>query len=156
MEEAGWGRTALSAREVERAGVLRRVKEGKLKLVGAAQLLGISSRQAKRLWKRYQEQGIEGLKHRTAGRSSNRAKPEKLRRQVLRLVRESPTLAAEHLAGGDGLEISSGTLRRWMLSAGLWSRERKRGPYRQRRKRKAHFGELVQLDGSFSCLVGSA
>jgi hypothetical protein len=36
-----------------------------------------------------------------------------------------------------------------MLSAGLWSRARKRAPYRQRRERKAHFGELVQLDGSF-------
>ncbi len=48
--EAGLGRTALSAREVERAGVLRRVKEGKLKLVSAAQLLGISTRQAKRLF----------------------------------------------------------------------------------------------------------
>ena len=33
--------------------------------------------------------------------------------------------------------------------AGLWSRERKRRPYRKRRERKAHFGELVQLDGSF-------
>jgi transposase len=144
---------------VERAGVLRRVKEGKLKLVSAAQLLGISTRQAKRLWKRYQEQGIEGLKHGAAGRRSNRAKPEKLRRQVLRLVRDKysggieerfgPTLAAEHLASEDGLEIGSGTLRRWMLSAGLWSRERKRAPYRKRRERKAHFGELVQLDGSF-------
>src|SRR5215472_7086758 len=61
MEEAGLGRMTLSAREVERAGVLRRVKEGKLKLVNAAQLLGISPRQAKRLWKRYQEQGIQGL-----------------------------------------------------------------------------------------------
>jgi hypothetical protein len=36
-----------------------------------------------------------------------------------------------------------------MLTAGLWSRQRKRTPYRQRRERKAHFGELVQLDGSF-------
>jgi len=36
-----------------------------------------------------------------------------------------------------------------MLSAGLWSRVRKRAPHRQRRERKAHFGELVQLDGSF-------
>ena len=159
MEEAGLGRTALSAREVERAGVLRRVKEGKLKLVSAAQLLGISPRQGKRLWKRYQEQGIQGLQHRAAGRRSNRAKPEKFRKQVLALVRDKysggieerfgPTLAAEHLASEDGLEITSGTLRRWMLSAGLWSRERKRGPYRQRRERKAHFGELVQLDGSF-------
>jgi transposase-like protein len=58
-------------------------------------------------------------------------------------------LAAEHLASEDGLEISSWILRRWMLSEGLWSRERKRGPYRKRRERKAHFGELVQLDGSF-------
>lgn len=159
MREAGLGRTALSAREVERAGVLRRVKEGKLKLVSAAQLLGISPRQAKRLWKRYQEQGIQGLQHRAAGRRSNRAQPEKFRKQVLALVRDKysggigerfgPTLAAEHLASEDELEISSGTLRRWMLSAGLWSRERKRGPYRQRRERKAHFGELVQLDGSF-------
>jgi hypothetical protein len=36
-----------------------------------------------------------------------------------------------------------------MLAAGLWSRARKRAPHRQRRERKAHFGELVQLDGSF-------
>lgn len=159
MGEAGLGRTALSAREVERAGVLRRVKDGKLKLVSAAQLLGISTRQAKRLWKRYQEQGIEGLKHRAAGTRSNRAKSERFRKRVLWLVRDKysggiderfgPTLAAEHLASEDGLEISSWTLRRWMLSEGLWSRERKRGPYRKRRERKAHFGELVQLDGSF-------
>jgi transposase len=159
MGEAGLGRTALSAREVERAGVLRRVKDGKLKLVSAAQLLGISTRQAKRLWKRYQEQGIEGLKHRAAGTRSNRAKPERFRKRVMWLVRDKysggiderfgPTLAAEHLASEDGLEISSWTLRRWMLSEGLWSRERKRGPYRKRRERKAHFGELVQLDGSF-------
>jgi len=36
-----------------------------------------------------------------------------------------------------------------MLGAGLWSRQRKRKKHCQRRERKAHFGELVQLDGSF-------
>ena len=36
-----------------------------------------------------------------------------------------------------------------MLAEGLWSRARKATPHRQRRARKAHFGELVQLDGSF-------
>jgi len=76
-----------------------------------------------------------------------------LRSQVLQLVRDKysggieerfgPSLAAEHLASEDGLEIDAETLRRWMLATGLWSRERKR------RERKAHFGELVQLDGSF-------
>jgi len=64
--------------------------------------------------------------------------------------RFGPTLAAEHLASEDGLEIDAETLRRWMLEAGLWSRERKRKPHRQRRERKKHRGELVQLDGSFA------
>src|SRR6266851_4512200 len=36
-----------------------------------------------------------------------------------------------------------------MKQAGLWQRQRRRKPYRQRREAKAHFGELVQLDGSF-------
>jgi len=157
--EAGLGRTSLSHKEVDRAGVLRRVREGKLKLVDAAQLLGIGYRQAKRVWKRYQAEGVMGLKHRAAGRSSNRAKDEKFRRRVLGLVRAKysggigerfgPTLAAEHLASEDGIAILGETLRQWMLEEGLWSRERRRGRYRKRRERKGHFGELVQLDGSF-------
>ena len=58
------------------------------------------------------------------------------------------TLAAEHLASDDGLEVHAETLRRWLREAGLWRRQRRRKPYRQRRERKAHFGELVQRDGS--------
>ena len=63
--------------------------------------------------------------------------------------RFGPTLAAEHLASEDGVTMDHETLRRWMLGAGLWSRVRKRSPHRRRRERKAHFGELVQMDGSF-------
>lgn len=55
----------------------------------------------------------------------------------------------EHLASEDDLVVDHETLRRWMLAEGLWSRARKRSPHRRRRERKAHFGELVQLDGSF-------
>lgn len=47
------------------------------------------------------------------------------------------------MAEEDGIGIGVETLRGWMLEEGLWSRERRR------RERKAHFGELVQLDGSF-------
>jgi hypothetical protein len=63
--------------------------------------------------------------------------------------RFGPTLAAEHLASEDGVRMDAETLRRWMLAEGLWSRRRKRKPYRQRRERRRHFGELVQMDGSF-------
>jgi transposase len=139
--------------------VLARVKTEELRLTEAASLLGVTYRHVKRLWKAYRERGPEGLKHGSAGRPSNRAKPEKFRRQALRLVRQKysgerderfgPTLAAEHLASEDGLQVDAETLRRWMLAEGLWSRERKRKPYLQRRERRKHFGELVQLDGSF-------
>ena len=110
-------------------------------------------------WKQYREEGAAGLKHRSAGRPSNRAYPPKIRTKVLRLVREKysgavgerfgPTLTAEHLESEDGVQVAAETLRRWMLAEGLWSHERKRRRHRQRRARKEHFGELVQMDGSF-------
>jgi len=58
-----------------------------------------------------------------------------------------PTLAAEKL-GKEGYEVDHETLRRWLKEAGLWQRKRKRAEHRQRRERREHFGELVQMDGS--------
>jgi len=149
----------MSTRELTRAGVLARVAAGTLSVRSAATMMTLSYRQAKRLYRRYRAEGAKGLKHRSAGRSSNAAREAAEREHILALVREKysgpidvrfgPTLAAEHLASEDGVHVHHDTLRRWMLAAGLWSRTRKRSPYRRRRERKAHFGELVQLDGSF-------
>src|SRR6185312_7031282 len=150
---------AMSTKELTRACVLARVTAGTLTLGSAATLMAVSYRQAKRLYRRFRDEGAAGLKHRSVGRPSNRTTDPQVRRRVLALVKEKysgsvdarfgPTLAAEHLACEDGLAIDPETLRRWLLAAGLWSRARKRSPYRRRRERKAHFGELVQLDGSF-------
>lgn len=149
----------MSRRELERVQVLARVRSRQLRVADAARLMRVSYRQAKRLWKCYREQGAQGLRHGSVGRASHRAYEERFRRRVLRLVREKyggsigerfgPTLAAEHLASEDGLKVDAETLRRWMLGEGLWSRERRRKRHRRRRERKEHFGELVQLDGSF-------
>jgi transposase len=149
----------MSASELTRAGVLARVAAGTLSVGSAATVMDVSYRQAKRLYRRYRTEGAQGLKHRSAGRRSNAARDVAAREHVLALVREKysgpvdarfgPTLAAEHLASEDGIEVHHDTLRRWMLAAGLWSRARKRSPHRRRRERMAHFGELVQLDGSF-------
>jgi transposase len=153
------GRTAMSARELTRVEVLARVQAGTLTVKSAAVLLQVGYRQAKRLARRYRAAGAKGLTHRSVGRASSHARPTAERERVLALVREKyggavdvrfgPTLAAEHLASEDGVTVHHDTLRRWMLAAGLWSRARRRSPHRQRRERKAHFGELVQLDGSF-------
>jgi len=157
-EEVAVRRTAISARELKRVAVLGRVKAGSLSLVSAAVLMAVSYRQAKRLYGRYRVGGAKALKHRSAGRRSNRATSERRRGRVLALIRQKyggpvaerfgPTLAAEHLASEDGITVHRETLRRWMVAAGLWQRKRKRSPHRRRRERMAHFGELLQLDGS--------
>jgi transposase len=149
----------MSAGELERVEVMGRVANEELKLTDAAAMLQLSYRQVKRLWRRYRQKGSKGLQHGNAGRPSNRSKPAKFRRRVLSLMKHKysgseeerfgPTLAAEHLAEEDGIAIDHETLRGWMLAEGLWSRQRKRKKHCQRRERKAHFGELVQLDGSF-------
>ena len=149
----------MSATELTRVEVLARVKAGTLSVKSAAVVLHLSYRQAKRLVCRYRAHGAKGLRHGSAGRRSNHARPATERAQILALIRTKyggapgvrfgPTLAAEHLASEDGVTVHPDTLRRWMLAEGLWSRARTRAPHRQRRERKAHFGELVQLDGSF-------
>src|ERR1039457_7128959 len=97
------GRIEMSLRELRRVEVLARVKSKELKVLDAASLVGVSYRHAKRLWKRYREEGAQGLKHRNAGRASARAKPARFRRRVMRLVREKygegERGAAQHLHG---------------------------------------------------------
>jgi transposase len=102
----------MSKRELRRVGVLARVASEELKLVDAAKILSLSYRQVKRIWRRYEKEGAEGLKHRGAGRGSNRAKRKKFRARVMRLLRKKysgavgerfgPTLASEHLVRRSG------------------------------------------------------
>jgi transposase len=144
----------LSKKELSRVEVVGRVKAHSLRLREAAELLELSYRQAKRIWARYRAGGAKALQHGNCGRVSNRAYTAKYRAAVLTRVKAryqdfGPTLASEHLGSDDGLEVHAETLRRWLKEAGLWQRQRRRKPYRQRREAKAHFGELVQLDGSF-------
>jgi len=124
-----------------------------LTLVGASELLGLSERQARRLWKRYQAEGEAGLVHRLRGRPGNRRSDPAVRSRAIELYREhyrdfGCTLACECLAERHGLVVDEQTLRRWLVEAGLWQRRRRSPRKRRRRPRKEHFGELVQLDGS--------
>jgi transposase len=156
-------RTAMSRKEFERGTVFERVKAGSLPLRDAAVLLELSYRQAKRLSRRYRADGAQGLVHGSVGRRPNSARPEADRERVLALIREhyggtvqrgpgqrfGPTLVAEHLREDHGIDVPCSTLRTWMTAAQLWSRVRRVKPRPKRRERRAHFGELVQMDGSF-------
>ena len=132
------GRTGLSSKELSRVEVLSRVKSGNVQLVEAAEWLGLSYRQAKRVWSRYVQGGAKALQHRGCGRESNRGYGKKFRERVLRRYGEQyadfgPTLASEHLAE-EGLAVSAETLRRWLRASGQKAM-RQRKPYRQRRAR---------------------
>jgi hypothetical protein len=146
------GAKLMSSKERRRMELLARVRDRMLKLVKAAELMQLSYRQAKRLWRRFQREGDAGLVHRLRGRASVRAKPPAQRRAMLARYREryedfGPTLAAEYLVE-EGYDIDHETLRRWLIAAGLWQCRRQRHQHRQWRERKAHQGELVQMDGS--------
>lgn len=142
----------MSQKERIRLSVMKQVQAEELKLVEASEMMGLSYRQTKRIWGRYQLQGDRGLVHGARGKPGKRAKPAELRTRILRRYDErypdfGPTLAAEYLAG-EGLKVDHETLRRWLRAKGK-PRMRRRGQrHRQWRERKPCFGAMVQLDGS--------
>jgi hypothetical protein len=156
-------RTAMSDRDLARVSVLSRMVSGDLTCGEGAELLAVSVRQVKRLKKRYVSGGAKALRHALLGKESNRRRSSSERDRALEIIRErygggtekgagqrfGPTLAAEQLEEDEGLVIPVSTLRRWMTESRLWTRRRKYRPRFKRRERREHFGELVQLDGSF-------
>lgn len=142
----------MSQKERDRLRILSRVKAGEMIIKKASELLEISYRQCKRIYKRYREEGERGLIHRSRGRPSNRRKNPAIREAVIKRYREryegfGPTLACEKLEK-EGYQLDHETLRLWLLEEGLWEKRRKRKKHRSWRERKEHFGEMVQIDGS--------
>jgi hypothetical protein len=147
------GKLQMGQKEMVRAKVMEMVKQGQKKLVDASVILKVSYRQAKRIFKRYLKKGDKGLIHGNYGKPSHNRIDPKIRESILNKYEDKyegfgPTLAAEKLLEWDGLCVDHETLRRWLVAKGKWERKRKRCEYRQRRKRRERFGELVQFDGS--------
>jgi transposase len=144
----------MSQKEAQRLEVIRRVLQEGLSQAQAAQLLGLSVRQVKRLCRRVRQLGASGLISRRRGRPSNRRIGAEQREHFVALVREhyadfGPQLAHEYLQREHGLGCSVETLRGWMMQAGLWQAKRRRAVrVHSPRARRACLGELVQIDGS--------
>jgi Homeodomain-like domain len=143
----------MSRKERERLKIMAGVAAEEVTLIAASGLMGVTYRQGKRIWRRYQDEGDAGLVHRLRGQPSARRKPPALREQVLALCAEpryegfGPTLLAEQLLKAK-LVVDHETLRRWRIATGQHPVRRRKQRHRQWRERKACFGEMVQLDGS--------
>ena len=144
----------MSKQEITRLEVMLRLKEKRLSQKDAARMLGISTRQVKRLWQAYQKKGEQGLISQRRGKPSNNRLDAGIMQRGLDLIKEKyedfgPTLAHEKLTEVDGLQISRESVRKIMIAEKIWKPKRaKQPPIHQVRERRACFGELVQIDGS--------
>jgi len=146
-------RVIMSVKELRRVHVIRQTREKTLTQVQAGIVLGLTPRHIRRLIERVTQAGDQGLAHRGRGKPSNRRIPEQVQTKALTLYAQrygdfGPTLAAEKLAERHGITLSAETVRGWLLAKGVTHFQRRKRPHRAWRERKAHVGELVQLDGS--------
>lgn len=148
------GIISMSAKETERITVMDNLIAKRIKQKHAARQLNISVRQIQRILKRYRREEAAGLVHLGRGKVSNRVIPQQEKDRAISIVKEryhdfGPTFALEKLKEYHAIHFGVDTLRKEMISAGIWTAKKRKikniHPYRER---MACLGELVQLDGS--------
>lgn len=143
----------MSRKEASRLHILHQALDDRITQTEAASLVGLSDRQVRRLIKRIRKEGDDGICHRSRGKASNHRIPQKIKDRTIHLFREeyrdfNLTHASEKLSADQGITIHRETLRLWLQAAEIPYKKRKVRKHRKWRERKAHFGELVQIDGS--------
>lgn len=144
----------MSDKELLRAQLVAQLVDGKLSQKDAAQRLGVTVRQVKRLKRSYVSAGVAGLVSKKRGRPSNRRTADEVVARAMALVGAhyadfGPTLATEKLRELHDVALSVETVRQQMIDHGYWKPRRgqtiRAHPMRERRSRR---GELIQIDGS--------
>lgn len=143
--------------EMERAmkvqEIILRAMAKKITWLQAAQIIGISARQMRRMLRRYEEYGYDGLYDRRRGKPSPKRVPKATVERVLELYQERYyDLNVKHfhekLEEEHRIELSYTWVKQALQGAGLVRKERKRGVHRKRRERMALPGMMLHIDGS--------
>ncbi len=140
--------------EAARLAILQQLAERHLTQAAAADLLGLTIRQVKRLLAAYRIDGAASVISKKRGQPSNRRLNADLEAHALDLIQAryadfGPTFAHEKLTEVHGLTLSVETVRQLMISVRLWRPKQASQPVvHQLRPRRTCFGELVQIDGS--------
>ena len=143
----------MTSKEIERVTVIKEMAAKKCTAAEVGRILGISSRQAKRLLRLFRMSGEMGLVSNRRG--AGNAHSELTKQTTLSLLRSEqykgfgPTFASEKLQEYADIQVNRETVRQWMIEAGLWSGKRRHKlMLHQSRLRRPRFGELIQIDGS--------
>lgn len=141
--------------ERDRLVALKKAKKKLITQKQAAEEIGVTERQVRRLLRKLKRKGDQAVIHELRGRPSNRRLSAELEQQVVAILSDplyrgfGPTLAAEYLHKRHQITVSKETLRQWMAKAGLWKAGRRRVvEVHQWRPRRSRCGELVQWDTS--------
>jgi len=144
----------LNQAEQRRLLVLNHLEAGALVNAEAAELLGVSTRQIRRLRAAYRERGAAALAHGNRGRRPAHALDPALAARVVELAtstyagfnREHLT---EMLATQEDIHLSRPSVHRILARAGVAPARKRRAPrHRRRRERMPQEGMLLQVDGS--------
>jgi transposase len=143
----------MSRRETKRLHIIHQALDKRITQAKAAELVGLSCRQLRRMIKRVREEGDDGISHRSRGKASNRRLSQKVKDKVLKLYRNQyrgygPTFVCEKLSDVHKIKLGDETLRLWLNQGNIPYEKRKGRKHRQWRERMHHFGEMVQMDGS--------
>jgi transposase len=149
------GQLLMEPADRDRLVVLKNAKKRLITQRAAAEELGLSVRQVKRLLYALKKRGDKAVIHGLRGRPSNRLIGESIRKEAVKILSDpiyedfGPTLAAEYLGKNHGIEASKETVRKWMIEGKLWkAKKEKVRRVHSWRPRKDRFGELVQWDTS--------
>jgi hypothetical protein len=139
----------------DRLDALKRAKKKLITQKQAAEEIGVTERQVRRLLRKLRRKGDRAVIHELRGRASNRKLPAEMEQRAITVLSDpvyrgfGPTLAAEYLHKRHQITVSKETLRRWMGKARLWRASRRRVvEVHQWRPRRSRWGELVQWDTS--------
>jgi hypothetical protein len=145
----------MTKREVSKADLFLEISRKKISKSKAAEILGVSERHVRRLYTEFQEKGVISLISRQRGKPSNHQLPQNLKARVMKLITYEmyegfgPTFMCEKPKEIHNIKICPETTRQLMIRSGVWKAHRKKSPViHQQRKRRARFGELIQIDGS--------
>lgn len=147
----------MTEKELAKLNVANKLIEGSATEAWAAEQLGLSVRQVRRLKRSVRGEKAQGIVHGLRGKTSNR----KIRQTVIddagKLLKEKypdfkPTFATEKLAR-HGISLSKERVRQLMAALDLWKPKGRKesGAYRSWRPRKERFGAMEQFDGSYHC-----
>jgi DNA-binding Lrp family transcriptional regulator len=151
----GEGHLLMTQTERDRLVALKKAKKKLITQKQAAEEIGVTERQVRRLLRKLRRKGDGAVIHELRGRASNRKLAAETEQRAIRILSDplyrgfGPTLAAEYLHKLHQITVSKETVRCWMAKAGLWKAGHRRvaemHPWRPRRSR---CGELVQWDSS--------